>query len=111
MSTNKIPFGRNKEAHLPVHISDAIEGRACNCYCHECKSPLIAKKGLKNVHHFAHDPEYESDYDCTSSGESAIHRAAKLIIENTGYIQVPDYDINLVDTINNGNRSNAVCTN
>ena len=39
-----------------IDVSDVESGLACNCICSACGHPLQAKKGKKNVHHFAHDP-------------------------------------------------------
>lgn len=37
-----------------VSIDDVPSGLKCNCICPNCHVRLIAKKGKKNVHHFAH---------------------------------------------------------
>lgn len=37
-----------------VSIDDVPSGLKCNCICPNCNVRLIAKKGKKNVHHFAH---------------------------------------------------------
>lgn len=81
-----IPFGVKEGALL--HISEAVRGLACACLCPECAKPLIARKGLVNEHHFAHAPPAQ-DSDCAGGVETALHRYAKAIIEEAGYLVLP----------------------
>ena len=37
-----------------ISIEHAERGLACDCFCFECGEPVLAKKGEKNEHHFAH---------------------------------------------------------
>jgi competence CoiA-like predicted nuclease len=48
----KLPFGL-RDGEL-VHISTVQSGLACKCSCAACDAILIARKGIKNAHHFAH---------------------------------------------------------
>ena len=57
-----------------VHISEVAAGRQADCVCPECGEQLIARKGPKLAHHFAH----EGGTEC--SGESALHKLGKLLI-------------------------------
>ena len=66
----KLPFGL-KNGQI-VEINEVEKGLACNCICPSCGSPLIARKGQKKIHHFAH---YKAD--CKAALETAIHLAAK----------------------------------
>ncbi|MDR3600356.1 MAG: competence protein CoiA family protein [Desulfosporosinus sp.] len=81
----KIPFGL-REGKI-VHISDIAEverGLRCRCICPQCHSILIAKLGVKNVHHFAHQ-----NVDCPFALETALHLFAKQVLEETKYIHLP----------------------
>ena len=68
----KLPFAVRGEAL--VHISEVTSGRQPDCLCPECGEQLIARKGPKLAHHFAH----RSGTDC--SGETALHKFGKLLI-------------------------------
>lgn len=68
-----------------VYIDDVEKGLACNCLCPHCKTQLIAKKGSKNVKHFAH---YKLA-DCNHGTETALHLMAKNILGQTRKIFVP----------------------
>ncbi len=69
----KIPYGvRNGE---PIHVSDVERGLACDCVCLACKKQLVARKGEKKGHHFAH---YKSP-EC--SAETVLHYYAKRLLE------------------------------
>lgn len=68
-----------------VHISDVESGLKCNCTCPGCGSKLIARKGSKKVHHFAH---YNVE-NCKGGLESALHLAAKAIFEKYTIVQIP----------------------
>jgi hypothetical protein len=54
-SNVKMAWGKNADGTL-TNIKEANNGKACNCYCLECKSPLIARQGKsgKMKWHFAH---------------------------------------------------------
>lgn len=68
----KIPYAiRNGEW---IHISQVESGLKSNCVCPCCKKVLLAKKGLKNVHHFAHYKKV----DCQP--ETVLHFIAKTFI-------------------------------
>ncbi len=61
------------------HISEVENGKACGCICPsiKCSSPLIANQGEKKAHYFSH----QVDTGC--GGESALHLAAKQILEES----------------------------
>ncbi|WHY77279.1 competence protein CoiA family protein [Neobacillus sp. WH10] len=63
----KLPYGL-KDGKL-VHISDVEKGLKCECVCPACNHPLIARKGEKTAHHFAH---YNGS-ECAKSVETALH--------------------------------------
>jgi hypothetical protein len=68
-----------------LHISQVESGLACGCVCPGCSGRLVARKGRRRDHHFAH----YSAQPCQHAGESALHRAAKEILENAGKIRLP----------------------
>jgi len=76
-----------------VHIRDAVSGLACKCVCPGCGRPLIARKGEIRTHHFAHAAETD-DPECRLSGETALHKWAKEVLERELSITVPHYDVN-----------------
>lgn len=69
-----------------VNVKDTERGLACNCFCFECGEPVIARKGDKNEHHFAHVNNKES---CTITPESVLHKYAKQVILEQKYIKLP----------------------
>lgn len=68
-----------------VHISEVENGLACDCVCPSCGEKLVAKKGDKVVHHFAH----KSNLNCEYGYETSLHMAAKKIIENAEKMIIP----------------------
>ncbi len=85
----RIPFALKGEEL--VSISQVKSGLACGCICPECKAPLIARKGEVNIHHFAHSSSDEQE-SCTRAFETSIHKMAKQILEEEGYIRLPEFD-------------------
>jgi predicted RNA-binding Zn-ribbon protein involved in translation (DUF1610 family) len=79
-----IPYARSEKNTL-VSISDVLPGLACHCFCPACGSRLIARKGSRNTHHFAHYRKPE----CTYALESSLHAMAKLILQRAGKIVLP----------------------
>ncbi|MEO1036984.1 MAG: competence protein CoiA family protein [Pseudomonadota bacterium] len=62
-----------------VHVDEVPRGLACDCVCPGCGGQLVAKKGPKMAHHFAHS----KGEDCGAGYESALHIAAKdALLEN-----------------------------
>ena len=79
----KLSFGlRNGEL---IHISTVPSGLACECYCANCGTKLIARKGEKNAHCFAH---YHAE-ECKYAIETALHLAAKKVLEEANQIALP----------------------
>lgn len=68
-----------------IHISEVVRGKDCECVCVACKEPLIARKGNKRAHHFAHF----KNSDCENAPETALHLLAKEIIATSRYIKIP----------------------
>lgn len=75
-------------ANRSVHVSElpAVEGGArCNCVCPACEDPLIARRGDKLAHHFAHS----SGAECASAGETGLHLRAKELVAQTRRVILP----------------------
>lgn len=100
MSTKDIkqPFGLDQNGRL-VHIKESVNGKGCNLICPGCGDQLIAaNNGAKLQPHFRHDRGAE----CVTGFESAIHRAAKQLIEKHKEITVPGQVVKLVKTDSRG---------
>ena len=83
MKAFKLPFGM-KDGAL-VRVSEVVSGLACGCSCPGCGGVLVARKGMKVEHHFAH----HGVDDCGGGLESALHLAAKAAFETAGFIALP----------------------
>ncbi len=68
----KIPYAlRNGRL---IHVSEVESGAGHGGICPACSASLIAKKGSKMRHHFAHQPA------ATCNAETALHRTAKILL-------------------------------
>lgn len=68
-----------------TNISDVESGLKCGCVCPACGEPLVAKKGAKMMHHFAH----HAGHNCEYGYESSLHLAAKDILSKAKKIVIP----------------------
>lgn len=59
-----IPFGLYLETNELVDVGSVPQGKACNCICPSCKTPLVARHGRINEWHFAH--QSQNTYNKTS---------------------------------------------
>ena len=76
----KTPLGLDKDSQRVRFINDVETGLACNCMCPGCGADLIAKKGIKVVHHFSH---YKAE-EHSGCGETSLHLLGKaLLLEAT----------------------------
>lgn len=82
----KLTYGLDINGRL-IHVNDVVKGKDCLCTCPECGAQLIAKKGEKNQHHFAH----VNGADCTGARMSALHKLAQQIIHDEKKIRTPKY--------------------
>ena len=73
-----------KEGQI-VHISAVEKGLACGAACPACGERLIARKGKKVSHHFAHHSVKECEYGY----ETLLHLAAKEIIARHKFMTIP----------------------
>lgn len=80
----KLPFGL-KDNKL-VEVSQVERGLECGCVCPACGHKLIARKGDRTVHHFAHHKSAE----CVGALETALHLAAKDILDRHKKIRIPE---------------------
>lgn len=68
-----------------VSIDEVPSGKDCGCVCPACGDELIARKGQKRMHHFAH----RSNEDCEYGYESSLHLAAKDILSRSEKMVIP----------------------
>ena len=85
----KLPFGVSVESSRLLHISEVPRGLDCKCVCPGCEDLLVAKKGPKTAHHFAHNRSAK----CPRGLETAIHLFAKELIIAKGAILLPSLEI------------------
>lgn len=86
----KIVYGKSKETGELVHISTVERGLSCNCVCPACGEDLVARKGTKMRHHFAHRGDVDGEGSkCTTAGETVVHYLAKEAFKKLKTITVP----------------------
>lgn len=88
MSALQVPFGQRPDGRL-VEVSQVERGLACDCRCPACGEQLLAKKGTVNVQHFSH----RSGSDCATGAETALHLAAKQLIADKRWVQLPELPV------------------
>lgn len=81
-----------------VSVDEVERGQACGCTCPCCKRPLIARQGDVRGWHFAH----ATGADCDGGAESALHLAAKTVIERAGGIMLPGLSVKRTQTLADG---------
>lgn len=79
-----------------VSISEVEQGLKCGCICPACGSRLVAKKGTKVMHHFAH----YSGENCKYGYETSLHFVAKEILSKANRMVIPPVRIGLPDCDN-----------
>lgn len=90
----KIPFGLHKETKRFIGIDEVEKGLRCECICPSCRMKLIARKGDKNIDHFAHYKEAKKG--CDYSYWVSIRSMAKQLIEKELYVSLNLKKDNLV---------------
>lgn len=80
----KLTYGKDSNGRL-VHVDDVLSGLACDCTCPGCGASLIARKGEKNQHHFAH----ANGAECSGARMTALHMLAQQIIQEEKKIRTP----------------------
>ena len=68
-----IPFAQYQNRCVTV---DEVQRGDSGAVCVDCGSNLVARKGSHKIHHFAH----KADANCTSRGETVLHRFAKEVL-------------------------------
>ncbi|WVR22059.1 MAG: hypothetical protein [Malazfec virus 1] len=68
-----------------VHVSDAIKGT--DYICPDCSEVVRCRKGEVNAHHY-----YHLNSECTSNGESVVHRYFKEKFANLTTINIDGVD-------------------
>ena len=98
--------GRQKMAHkqfnltvalkddVITNINDVESGLKCGCVCPACREPLVAKKGKKMMHHFAH----HAGHSCEYGYESSLHLAAKEILSRAKRMTLPAVYVSFPDS-------------
>lgn len=66
------------------------KGLQCECVCPGCGGKLVARKGAKKKHHFAH---YNEPCNLAVAQQTALHMLAKEIIEQEKTFMFPGYAI------------------
>lgn len=69
------------------HISVVQRGLKCACFCPACDRPLVAKKGIRQIHHFAHHGHGEP---CSHVAETNAHLWAKQVLERVKRLTIPE---------------------
>lgn len=77
-------FAVSEAGHI-VSVEQVERGLACGCMCPSCGNAVVARQGDVRAWHFAH----ATSEDCPHGAESALHLAAKQVIERTKGIQLP----------------------
>lgn len=81
----ELVYGRTGDGVL-VHISEVASGLVCACACPACERRLVARKGARTAHHFAH---YGAGEGCGRAVETNAHIWAKQVLERTKKILLP----------------------
>ena len=82
-----LPFGLRDG--LLVSVNDVERGLQKNVVCPSCQIPLVARKGRRKIHHFAH----HNGADCPTGLQTVLHMRAKDIIAEAKSIFVPEHSI------------------
>lgn len=70
---------------VATSIENVESGLKCGCICPSCGEPLVARKGAKRMHHFAH----YFGHNCEYGYETSLHLAAKEILSKANRIMLP----------------------
>ena len=71
-----------------VHVSEVQQGLKCGCICPSCGEKMVARKGSKMAHHFAHQ-----NAECSYGIETTLHLMAKEVLENKKKMLLPSVTI------------------
>lgn len=84
-----ILYGMGPDGNLH-HINDVERGEACNCVCPDpnCGQTLIARKGEKKSHHFAHKRgtcEWAAEYVISAVAADIVQRAGAIVFPKLAF--------------------------
>lgn len=98
-NTLMYPVALDRLSNKLVDVKDVESGKACNCYCFECKQDMVAIKNVtKQRPHFRHDP----NSNCSINFETYIHWLTKELFKEIDVLNLPELDISEIkSTINN----------
>jgi hypothetical protein len=82
--TTKLAHGHRKGKL--ISIDEVESGLKCESHCLKCQAPLVAKKGTKKEHHFAHYRVAE----CAGAQMTALHMRIEMLIAKHGYMTFPN---------------------
>ena len=83
----KLKYALLNEKLISIDDIDEIrKGLKCGCICPACGEKLVAKKGSKTAHHFAH----HSRSECAYGYETSLHLLAKEIFQDIKSILLPE---------------------
>ncbi len=83
---SELAFGQRPDGI--VHISEVPSGLACDCTCPGCGDQLIARKGPKTIHHFAHHGKHGGG-SCAYAAETYAHLWAKAVLMQVRKVWLP----------------------
>lgn len=98
MDLTLVPFGYLNSQNKLVDVHQVPSGKRCGCLCPSCHAPLIARKGNRNVWHFAHDSKSEiftALEKCNYSFYVSARMMALQLIGDSLSLKVPKYEITL----------------
>lgn len=82
----KVVVAECMDTHRLRHIDDVANGLKCRCVCPGCRRTMVAHQGQRH-RHFQHSAE---GVDCSSAGESALHRFAKDVLAKALKLKLPE---------------------
>jgi hypothetical protein len=85
---DSIPFALSESDQRLYEPRAVPLGKLCGCICPGCRQPVYAKHCMSGIRvpHFAHAP----GSDCANGFETALHLAAKQLIESRGVLAFPE---------------------
>lgn len=84
-----LDFAIDEKTGLLVDIRQVERGMRCGCICPQCRRQLVARKGVRNRHHFSHHPKDQRRSPCSGGAETGLHIAAKHIIARWESLMTP----------------------
>ena len=102
MDLTLVPFGYKVSEDRLVDVQQVPSGKRCGCICPSCKAPLVARKGNKNVWHFAHDSKGELQNKlekCHFSFYVSVRMMARQLIGNQLSVDLPKLEVSLSENL------------